>query len=163
MNDEALEERATGGILLATDGSEHAAAALAVGLRLVDPGLDRLLVTVVPAVDPMMMVGGGHSGAVMTPFEGESLIEEREAGAQVVLDGTLAALAESGTSVDSIDTMILWGDPGSEICRHAAEQAVEAIVLGTSGRGGLKRAFLGSVSDHVVRHAHCPVVTVNED
>ncbi len=41
-------------------------------------------------------------------------------------------------------------------------QAVEAslIVMGTHGRGAIKRLLLGGVADHVVRHATCPVVTV---
>jgi nucleotide-binding universal stress UspA family protein len=34
------------------------------------------------------------------------------------------------------------------------------MVVGTRGRGGLRRAVLGSVSDHVVRNAPCPVVVV---
>lgn len=34
----------------------------------------------------------------------------------------------------------------------------DAIVIGTRGRGGIKRALLGSVSDYVVRNAPCPVV-----
>lgn len=41
-------------------------------------------------------------------------------------------------------------------------QAVDAslIVMGTHGRGAIKRLFLGGVAEHVVRHATCPVVTV---
>jgi nucleotide-binding universal stress UspA family protein len=43
-------------------------------------------------------------------------------------------------------------------------QAVDAnlIVMGTHGRGAIKRLFLGGVADHVVRHATCPVVTVRD-
>ena len=36
------------------------------------------------------------------------------------------------------------------------------IVLGSRGRGGIRRALMGSVSDAVVRHAHCPVLVVRE-
>jgi nucleotide-binding universal stress UspA family protein len=34
------------------------------------------------------------------------------------------------------------------------------IVIGSRGLGGLRRALMGSVSDSVVRHAHCPVLVV---
>jgi nucleotide-binding universal stress UspA family protein len=35
-------------------------------------------------------------------------------------------------------------------------------VLGSRGRGGIRRALMGSVSDSIVRHAHCPVLVVRE-
>jgi nucleotide-binding universal stress UspA family protein len=37
------------------------------------------------------------------------------------------------------------------------------IVLGSRGLGGVKRALMGSVSDSVVRHAHCPVLVVRKE
>jgi nucleotide-binding universal stress UspA family protein len=39
--------------------------------------------------------------------------------------------------------------------------SASALVMGSRGRGGIKRALLGSVSDYVVRHAPCPVVITN--
>lgn len=53
-----------------------------------------------------------------------------------------------------------------DVPRGLAEGPVDAhadlIVLGTHGRGGVGRFFLGSVADRVVRMAPCPVVTVRE-
>ena len=37
------------------------------------------------------------------------------------------------------------------------------IVMGSRGRGGVRRALMGSVSDSVVRHAHCPVMIVRRE
>jgi nucleotide-binding universal stress UspA family protein len=42
----------------------------------------------------------------------------------------------------------------------AASEHAELIVLGTHGRRGVNRSIFGSVSDHVVRNAPCPVVVV---
>lgn len=42
----------------------------------------------------------------------------------------------------------------------AREHKCDLIVMGTHGRGGLRRLVLGSVAEHVVRHAECPVVTM---
>jgi nucleotide-binding universal stress UspA family protein len=53
---------------------------------------------------------------------------------------------------------ILEGHAGHSICRLAADLDARAIVMGSRGRGGVRRALLGSVSDHVVRNAPCPVV-----
>jgi nucleotide-binding universal stress UspA family protein len=55
---------------------------------------------------------------------------------------------------------LLRGDPATEIVRFAAEAGIDLIVLGTHGRGGLSRLLMGSVAEHVLRKALCPVVTV---
>ena len=60
--------------------------------------------------------------------------------------------------VPADQTEVLYGDPGHALCHVAAERSARAIVMGSRGRGGLKRALLGSVSDYVVRNAPCPVV-----
>ena len=60
---------------------------------------------------------------------------------------------------------MLAGSPGPSICELAAALPASVVVIGSRGRGGFRRAVLGSVSDHVVRHAPCPVVvtTIHED
>jgi nucleotide-binding universal stress UspA family protein len=52
------------------------------------------------------------------------------------------------------------GDPVTEILEAAREAGADLIVMGTHGRTGLGRFLMGSVAEHVVRHATCPVVTV---
>ena len=49
---------------------------------------------------------------------------------------------------------------GQLILDAARELRVDLVVMGTHGRTGVRRLFLGSVAEHVVRHADCPVVTV---
>ena len=55
------------------------------------------------------------------------------------------------------------GKPGERLCQVAFDEGAEMIVVGTRGHGKLRRTILGSVSDYVVHHAHCPVVTVRKD
>jgi nucleotide-binding universal stress UspA family protein len=52
------------------------------------------------------------------------------------------------------------GWPGREIARLAEEIGASVIVVGSRGRGRLRRALTGSVSDTVVRNASCPVLVV---
>ncbi len=52
------------------------------------------------------------------------------------------------------------GDAGESIVDVAEAESVDLIVVGTHERGAVGRLFLGSVSDHVVRHARCPVMVV---
>lgn len=47
-----------------------------------------------------------------------------------------------------------------EIVALAEDLGVGLIVMGSSGLGRIRRALMGSVSDAVVRHAHCPVLVV---
>jgi nucleotide-binding universal stress UspA family protein len=56
---------------------------------------------------------------------------------------------------------LVWdGDPGDSIASAAEAEHADLVVVGTRGRSGAERMFLGSVSDHVVRHAECPVLVV---
>lgn len=51
-------------------------------------------------------------------------------------------------------------DTGVAILKAVQDAGSNLIVMSTHGRGGVKRALLGSVADYVSRHAECPVVTV---
>ena len=52
------------------------------------------------------------------------------------------------------------GAPAHEICRFAENAAVELIITSTHGQTALAHALIGSVAEHVVRYAHCPVLVV---
>jgi universal stress protein A len=56
---------------------------------------------------------------------------------------------------------IMMGDPGVEILLAAKRWGADVIVLATHGRKGLRHLVLGSVAEHVVREAPCPVLTVS--
>src|SRR2546422_1030776 len=61
-------------------------------------------------------------------------------------------------------TFLVWeGDPGDAILEAARAESADMIVLGSHGRGPIGRLLLGSVSQHVVRHATVPVVVVPRD
>lgn len=52
------------------------------------------------------------------------------------------------------------GDPAKEIVSFAREAGVDLLVLGTHGRSGIEHALMGSITERVLRKAHCPVLTV---
>ena len=60
------------------------------------------------------------------------------------------------------DRRLLTGDPAEAIITLAKEEKVDMIVMGTHGRRGLSRLLMGSVAEHVVRVAPCPVLTVKQ-
>jgi nucleotide-binding universal stress UspA family protein len=56
----------------------------------------------------------------------------------------------------------MMGDTAREIVHLAEDIEAGLVVMGSRGRGGIRRTLMGSVSDSVVRHAHCPVLVVRE-
>lgn len=59
-----------------------------------------------------------------------------------------------------LETAVVYGDPAEELIRFAQQEEIDVIVIGSTGKGFLKRKFLGSVSHKVVRDAKCSVYVV---
>ncbi len=139
--------------MLCTDGSDHSLAGLSAGIDLLGRGETFVLVTVVDAPDPGSLSGSGLAGPDMSPEEYDrSVARASESGDSVIRQ------AQAQLGLTGAQTRVLWGDAGAAICQLAAELSAQAIVVGSRGRGRLKRALLGSVSDHVVRNAPCSVI-----
>jgi nucleotide-binding universal stress UspA family protein len=143
----------TSPVLLCTDGSHHALQALSAGLELIGRNHDLVLVTVMDTPEEASLVGGGHAGPDMTPEEFDDQVVRVREAADYAIEEAQSELLLVGAKV-----YVLSGHPGEEICQLATELSARAIVLGSRGRGGLTRLLLGSISDHVVRHAPCSVV-----
>ena len=143
----------TSPILLCTDGSEASLEALLSGLELLGRDHHFVLLTVADVPDPDVLSGTGHAGAEMSAEEFDLAVGRAHESARQVLGE-----AEARLGLDDVEVRVLGGEPASAICELAAEVGAHAIVIGTRGRGGLTRALLGSVSDHVVRNAPCTVV-----
>ena len=70
-------------------------------------------------------------------------------------------LVAQGRSIGVTVEFLVWtGDPGPSIVSAAEAESADLVVVGTHGRGTIGRLLLGSVSDHVVRNAPCPVLVV---
>jgi nucleotide-binding universal stress UspA family protein len=136
-------------VLLATDLSDTSAEAEDEAIRLAE-GLGASLVAV-SVIDPgALRLPGGRVRARM-----DEVRRDRELAAQ--------ALVARGRDAGVPTTFLVWvGDPGEAIVEAAAAEGADLIVLGTHGRTGVGRSVFGSVSDHVVRHAPCPVVVVRQ-
>ncbi|CAM8963071.1 unnamed protein product [Rhodiola kirilowii] len=59
-----------------------------------------------------------------------------------------------------VETVVETGDPRDVICQVAARLNVDVLVMGSHGYGMIKRAFLGSVSNHCAQTVKCPVLIV---
>ncbi len=136
-------------ILLASDGSEDAELAARTAVDLAEKTGSELHV---------VTVGRRYPTYVYETYE-ESANEGLRQEAQKVLDDQVAKIEEAGGKVAEAHLMVR--DRRDEaIVRLAEEIGAGLIVMGSRGLGGVRRALLGSVSDSVVRHAHCPVLVV---
>jgi len=59
-----------------------------------------------------------------------------------------------------LETAVVYGDPAQELIHFAEKEEIDVIVIGSTGKGFLKRKLLGSVSHKVVRDAKCSVYVV---
>ena len=135
-------------VLLATDASEEARLAATTAAELADGTNSELHVVHVFEPTPTFLA--------QTEEEPAELRRE----ARRSLDEEVRAVEEAGGTVE--EAHLRQGRAEEEIIELAESLGVGLIVMGSRGRGRLRRALMGSVSESVVRHAHCPVTIVRE-
>ena len=136
-------------ILLATDGSEEATLAASTAAELAK-GTDSELHVV-------------HVGSFVPTFLAATEEEPGRAAreARKTLDNEVGRIqAADGTVVQA---HLRVGGAPEEVVVLAEDMGAGLIVMGSRGRGGIRRALMGSVSETVMRHAHCPVFLVRGD
>lgn len=144
-------------VLIGTDGSDDAIAAASAGLALLGSP-SRITVACVVETPGAATAGleSGFAGGMVSDTEVDRAWELVEQDASEALQRTVAALGSSAP----VDQVTRSGEAGPAICRLAEEIGADVIVVGSRGRGAIKRALLGSVSAHVTNNAPCPVVVV---
>jgi nucleotide-binding universal stress UspA family protein len=148
-------------VLLATDGSEKATLAAQTANDLANkPGSELHVVYARIAPYSRAFYEGYEEGVDVGAYlQDES--EELTRRGQGLLDEQVRKIEAAGGSV--AQAHLTEGKPEAEITAVAEEIGAGLIVVGSRGLGGMRRAMLGSVSDSVVRHAHCPVLVVRKE
>jgi nucleotide-binding universal stress UspA family protein len=146
-------------ILLATDGSEEAELALGTAVDLAASTHSPLHVVTVGPWNPDPAYAVHEASFNWRTYEDVSEVIRKEA--QQVLDKQVRKVEEAGGTVQGAH--LRRGRKDQEIVRVAEEIGAGLIVMGSRGLGGIRRALMGSVSDSVIRHAHCPVLVVREE
>ena len=134
-------------ILLATDGSSASEGASEEAIDLAVQVEARLLV---------VSVLGASSRPSEAPAEAGGPADSRDS-----LTTKAQAIVQRARAAGANATFLVWeGEPGEAIVAAADSENADLIVVGSHGRSGVSRFLIGSVSDYVVRHAHCPVMVV---
>ena len=84
------------------------------------------------------------------------LYEQVRQSSQALLEEQAYKMGDAGAKITKVH--LRSGRPEQKIVELAEELEAGLIVMGGRGLGGMKRAVMGSVSDSVVRNAHCPVL-----
>jgi nucleotide-binding universal stress UspA family protein len=150
-------------ILLAADGSAQAELATGTAVDLARMSGSELHVVHVldAAPSPALLYpeATDPEGAEVSDQVLEKDLARRaeQLGRQILDTETERVVSAGGTVVGS---HLAMGDAPREIVHLAEDLDAGLVVMGSRGRGGIRRALMGSVSDAVVRHAHCPVLVV---
>jgi nucleotide-binding universal stress UspA family protein len=139
-------------ILFATDGSEDAALATTAAADLTKSTSSELHVVHVGPEYP-------YYELPEAPARFEELVAAQRREAQGLLDEQVGRVEELGATVTEAH-LAKAERPERAIVDLGESLAVGLVVVGSRGRGPLRRALMGSVSDSVVRYAHCPVLVV---
>src|ERR687896_2312813 len=142
-------------ILLATDGSEEAELATLRAVDIAEKTDSELHVVHVGVVPIFLQSYPGTLGYERRLYE-----QIEEMSRELLRKQSWRVKAAGGTVAG---THLRMGQVDLEIVALAEEIQADLIVMGCRGLGGVRRALMGSVSDSVVRHAHCPVLVVRQE
>jgi nucleotide-binding universal stress UspA family protein len=144
----------TNAILLALDDSEFSRAATGELIAHVRPDSTTVHVLHVLELDHMLtpafdFARGSSYGADVAAH----LQASRGHAERLVAEAAAQLLSARFRAI----TVVREGEPRHLILDYAAEISCDCIVMGSHGRKGFDRFFMGSVSENVMRHAHCSV------
>ena len=136
-------------VLLATDGSPNATFAARSAIELCERTGSELHVV--------------HVGEYLPTYFAYTEEEPAELrrNAQRLLEGQVESISAAGGVVAG--THLRLGRPAEQIVDLSEDLGVGVVVVGSQGQSALRRAVLGSVSESVVRYAHCPVFVVRAE
>ena len=149
-------------ILVPTDGSDLAIKAAAFAGNLARALDARITIAIVHSDDAIQPLAWGAGGFPASATNASMAVDEIRARLEhnaehKELADTVAALGKLSQPPELVQ---LWGHAAEQVCLHAEATGIDLIVMGSHGRSGFKRVLLGSVSNAVANHAHCPVMIV---
>ncbi|MEW6738281.1 MAG: universal stress protein [Nitrospirota bacterium] len=136
-------------ILVAHDGSDYSNKALKKGANMAQrENASLLVVNAVPDLGFTDELGDDYTRTLYSTLTDE---------AEKLMKGIRDDLSKS---VSDIRTVVKFGSPAEIIIDTAKNENVDLIVIGSHGKHGAKKFYLGSVSSKVVSHAPCDVLVV---
>lgn len=151
-------------IVVPLDGSDFSRAAIPYAVTLA--AASDAAIELVSAVDSVGMLSGGtiatgapaYGSGIEIPTAGPALVEAARRQREDAL--TDAAEAVRGASGATVRWELLDGEPSEAVAAHVERSGADLVVMSTHGRGGLERAWLGSIADRLIRRIAVPLLLV---
>lgn len=141
-------------ILVPVDGSETSHAAVEKAVEFAKAFGSKITVVQVLALDPYI------AAEYISASQTNDLIERAR---NAIVDSLAAAKAKFNEQGLEVETKLLEGQViHREIVRAAEDSHADLIIIGSHGRTGLKKLFLGSVAQSVLGESHIPVLIVRQ-
>jgi nucleotide-binding universal stress UspA family protein len=146
-----IEPTAIRSILVPLDGSPFSEQAIELARKIASAGNAKIRLALVhePPLVPFAVPPSKHAISAELNHRKAERTYLREVQGRLRARGTPVAAAAT-----------LMGVPGPALAEYATEMKVDMVVMATHGRGGLQRAWLGSVADYLVRNLEIPVLLV---
>jgi nucleotide-binding universal stress UspA family protein len=121
-------------------------------LHVIHNPFDEIYLTAITETDPALM-----DIYASEPQRRANILRATEEHSEVLLK---QFCRDAITNYPKVRYHVRTGDPFETILEGAQDFLSDLIVLATHGRTGVKRLVIGNVAEKIVRHAHCPVLTV---
>ncbi|KAK7269419.1 hypothetical protein RIF29_22145 [Crotalaria pallida] len=118
--------------------------------------------------DTLILLYVKPPSTVYSAFDGTGYMFSSEIAAsmekysQQVADSVIEKAKRLCNNIQNVETKVGHGDPRDVICEMTQKLGADILVMGSHGYGIIKRAFLGSVSNHCAQNAKCPVLIVKK-
>lgn len=153
-------------ILIPLDGSRYGGRAIPYAVAIAKKfNAEVILLQAVHPTPPIMPASAG--GAMMDPTTADIILQSAEkqnrsnlSKANRYLKARLKEITAQGVKATFHSEL---GDPAGAIIKFCKKESVDLVVMTTSGKGGLKRAFLGSVADKVIRAPGIHVLAIRPE
>ncbi|PHS18384.1 MAG: universal stress protein UspA [Blastopirellula sp.] len=134
-------------VVVPIDFSEQSMQAVSLALQMTEETSDIHIIHVLP---PLMVA---EPGVVWDEIDDQSRIKHAK---EAITDEL------SGEQFQGVNLVVKIGDPGHAVADLARDVCAELIVMPSHGRTGLAHILIGSVTERVVRMAHCPVLVLRD-
>ncbi len=140
-------------VLVGIDESAYSSAAIRFISEGTWPKATRFIVL---SSSPAIFLGAGDA---IPPDSLAQVLRQEESRHREIAERAAAGLRDRGLSVEA---QVVRGDARTVLVDAARDEHADLVIVGSHGRTGLKRLFLGSVASYVVAHAPCSVLVVKE-